>query len=207
MNSTGELLAAAAAAALFRQPGLGTMQLHLHARQRAQTAAQPPHEAQPPRRCTHPPDFVHVLPLGVPLEGLGGGAGDGQALTGDGQAGHTSVGTVLPLLQGCNHCPPSRPPPPRLQVHTHMRVGPRLPASLAPSLLPSLPPCLPGPRLPTWGTVLMASGWGKCDSKMERSRKYSRVRGGCTGKRSNRVSHMSSVTTWGTDGAGRGAES
>ena len=46
-----------------------------------------------------------------------------------------------------------------------------------------------------WGTVLMASGWGKCVSKMERSRKYSRVRGGWMGNRSNRVSHMSSLTT------------
>lgn len=27
-----------------------------------------------------PPDLVHVLPLGVPLERLGGGARDGQAL-------------------------------------------------------------------------------------------------------------------------------
>ena len=45
------------------------------------------------------------------------------------------------------------------------------------------------------GTVFRESRCGNCDSKMERSRKYSRVRGVCSGKRSSRASHMSSLIT------------
>ena len=45
------------------------------------------------------------------------------------------------------------------------------------------------------GTVASALGDGKCSSKMERSRKYSRVAGGWSGHRAARPAHISSVTT------------
>lgn len=150
-------------------------------------ACLPPRPETVPRHYRHqlfsalatPPDFVSVLPLWVPLEGLGGGAGNGQALQAGrrGWRGWRAAEQAVSGGEGSLAGIRVTTEPAALPVSRWPGMlawcggdGSRL-LSRAQQALCACGACAPTPTpLPTCGTVLSASLWGKWVSKMERSR-------------------------------------